>query len=1007
MKTTTGTEMKTEMKRKQTVRRVWLPAVSVLAISVIVFAQVDPAGSVYALLIGRPGGQQLIGGRRSGEDLILESTFHATKGDVQVKAGSTFKSTLVEIGNFSAPSLVGRADGGGSGIAEEIDIGTGLLMTGNVLSATGGGGSGHTIRENGTDQTARTGLNFVDSGAGAGLVTDDVGGDETEVNLSLYALISPATTARNVIRPSTTGVVPFTLRQAATATENLIEFRGNSGTPGTLHGFVTVSGTLNLGLGTFSEGPLLGIKPSGGSAIEVRDQLDAGSMFVVSDSTTGAIVSMGDVDGVANGTKIVVDDGPFSKTVTIQAENTVLPTSGITGAGAGSGLDADTVDTLHAVAFPLITPAATARNVIQASATNAVPLTLKNFTGTNQNLMEFRLAANTLRSVITNNGWFRINSTSIISIDDPVLGVGVLSGEKAIQVNSEGTGTDYFVVRDDGGPIVEMGDVGGGFLGTKLLVDDPTQTITIAAANLVLPTSGIIGAGTGSGLDADFIDGASEAAFFKLADAETVTGIPAFNGGTSGATAPFTVDSTFLVTNLNADFLDGISSTGFALATHATAHQSGGADPIKIDDLAAADDNTDLDASTTAHGLLKKLDNDPTHFINSQGVWANPTLATLNVVTTVIFPASNFTTASTSYTNLLDGAGGSPVSVAITKQAAGTSIYCNASISESHTGTNADVMLAVHDGTTAHDIMKFRGLSTGEPTGNSGWKKITGLAAGALTVTLQVKSTAGTFRFTTSNSGSLYCSEMGFSFLGFQVCILLLLAVRWVGKSRLFRHIRGCSVSFLFLFICVSGCGFGPVSVSTSFAGTSTATLRTHLAANESVNVGGIRHIAIVEVFETEPPGLAGAFGADIGALQAGTDYTVSSGVLTVPLGHQGFWARISWTYDDAPTAEDAQTAADETQAASNLITERPQWVALAQDALQKLTSGENQRATDEAASISDKAALVNVTTLAGAKPIIDKMLDREKRRLDREEQLYIWLERIIRALAGLLKIPI
>jgi hypothetical protein len=48
------------------------------------------------------------------------------------------------------------------------------------------GGGGHTIRENGTDQTARANLNFVDPDAGAGLITDDAGNDETEVNLSLY-----------------------------------------------------------------------------------------------------------------------------------------------------------------------------------------------------------------------------------------------------------------------------------------------------------------------------------------------------------------------------------------------------------------------------------------------------------------------------------------------------------------------------------------------------------------------------------------------------------------------------------------------------------------------------------------------------------------------------------------------------------------------------------------------------------------------------------------------------
>jgi len=43
----------------------------------------------------------------------------------------------------------------------------------------------------------------------------------------------------------------------------------------------------------------------------------------------------------------------------------------------------------------------------------------------------------------------------------------------------------------------------------------------------------------------------------------TFTAIPAFNGGLSGTSAPFTVDSTQVVTNLNADLLDGLNSTSF------------------------------------------------------------------------------------------------------------------------------------------------------------------------------------------------------------------------------------------------------------------------------------------------------------------------------------------------------------------------------------------------------------------------------------------------------------
>jgi hypothetical protein len=48
--------------------------------------------------------------------------------------------------------------------------------------------------------------------------------------------------------------------------------------------------------------------------------------------------------------------------------------------------------------------------------------------------------------------------------------------------------------------------------------------------------------------------------YFALAQNETVTGIPAFNGGVSGSTAPFTVDSSYLVTGLNSDLLDGYNA---------------------------------------------------------------------------------------------------------------------------------------------------------------------------------------------------------------------------------------------------------------------------------------------------------------------------------------------------------------------------------------------------------------------------------------------------------------
>lgn len=79
--------------------------------------------------------------------------------------------------------------------------------------------------------------------------------------------------------------------------------------------------------------------------------------------------------------------------------------------------------------------------------------------------------------------------------------------------------------------------------------------------------------GAGSGLNADLLDSYDSAALAALSENEivagqwTFNGIPAFNGGTSGSTAPFTVDSTTVVTNLNSDMLDGLHASDFAQAS--------------------------------------------------------------------------------------------------------------------------------------------------------------------------------------------------------------------------------------------------------------------------------------------------------------------------------------------------------------------------------------------------------------------------------------------------------
>lgn len=60
------------------------------------------------------------------------------------------------------------------------------------------------------------------------------------------------------------------------------------------------------------------------------------------------------------------------------------------------------------------------------------------------------------------------------------------------------------------------------------------------------------------------------------------------------------------------------------LVAHATTHQSGGSDPIKLDDLAAPDDNTDLNSTVSAHGLLPKLGGGTVNYLRADGTWATP-----------------------------------------------------------------------------------------------------------------------------------------------------------------------------------------------------------------------------------------------------------------------------------------------------------------------------------------------------------------------------------------------
>lgn len=86
-----------------------------------------------------------------------------------------------------------------------------------------------------------------------------------------------------------------------------------------------------------------------------------------------------------------------------------------------------------------------------------------------------------------------------------------------------------------------------------------------------------------------------------------VSDIAALNGSISGVSASLTAH------DADTTSVHGIANTANLLTT-----------ATKLDDLAAPDDNTDLNASTAAHGLMPKFPGDTTNFLRADGNFAAP-----------------------------------------------------------------------------------------------------------------------------------------------------------------------------------------------------------------------------------------------------------------------------------------------------------------------------------------------------------------------------------------------
>lgn len=96
----------------------------------------------YALLVGRSGGQTLIGGTASGDDLTLMSTSNATQGNIFFGASSTYDGVRAQFGlNTLTPGVIlnGAIDVRSGRIIHHIKSTTGIAEL--AIEGTGGAGA--------------------------------------------------------------------------------------------------------------------------------------------------------------------------------------------------------------------------------------------------------------------------------------------------------------------------------------------------------------------------------------------------------------------------------------------------------------------------------------------------------------------------------------------------------------------------------------------------------------------------------------------------------------------------------------------------------------------------------------------------------------------------------------------------------------------------------------------------------------------------------------------------
>lgn len=195
----------------------------------------------------------------------------------------------------------------------------------------------------------------------------------------------------------------------------------------------------------------------------------------------------------------------------------------------------------------------------------------------------------------------------------------------------------------------ELSGVGAGDHHAKYL---DSEAITAVQGEATLDLTGRLSLDKGADLaSGSTVTPGTDGNFFDITGTTTITAIASLRAGTI---VVFQFDGILTLThNSTSLILQGSTDLTTAVGDMVAFVSEGSgnwrelyrrlASALKLDDLATPDDNTDLDATTSLHGLLLKLGGGTTNFLRADGTWNAPVVS----LQSVFYPGNEFGTVGT------------------------------------------------------------------------------------------------------------------------------------------------------------------------------------------------------------------------------------------------------------------------------------------------------------------------------------------------------------------------